>query len=184
MIRGILIITILINACGVSAQLPPNPDHHYAGVYADQTRLYDCISGPAGSGFEQFVWAWIPYDSGLSYITLRFLFPSNVDLSRRPVFNDLMTQLEVVDYGTGGSEWTVLFAGCPSGWVWIFSQECTFLDTVESSVSITEAFSLARNCLFEIHDIHLLNNLSLNDPGCAFVSVRESTWGAIKSIYR
>ena len=180
MIRGILFITMLLFASGISAQLPPNPDHHYAGIYADQPRLFDCIGGPAGSGFEQFIWAWIPHTSGLSYITLRFLFPSNVDLSRRPVFNDLMTQLEIVDYGSGGSEWTVLFAGCPSGWVWILSQECTFLDAMESSIRINEPFSLARNCQFVIYDIHVLNNLSLNDPDCTVVSVRESTWGAIK----
>ena len=74
MIRGILFITMLLFASGISAQLPPNPDHHYAGIYADQPRLFDCIGGPAGSGFEQFIWAWIPHTSGLSYITLRFLF--------------------------------------------------------------------------------------------------------------
>jgi len=182
--RKIFCIIVLVYSSTVSAQQPPDPGSYYAGIYADESRLYNCISGPEGSGFEQYIWAWIPLDTGLNYITLRFLFPSNVDMSSRPVFNDLMTHLEVVDYGPGGVEWTVLFAGCPSGWILIFSQECIFLDTVESSIGLSEPFSFARNCQFVIHDIHVLNNLSLNNPGCIYVPAGASTWGAIKSIYQ
>jgi hypothetical protein len=168
----------------VPAQVPPDPGLYAAGVYADYFRFAGCINGPAGSGFEHYVWAWVPNDSGLNYLTLRLAFPDNIDLSRKPVFNDDIIHLEVLDFGAGEIEWTALFDQCPVGWVWICRQECIFMDSETSSIMIIEQYSLARNCQFVIHDIYVLNNLEINDPNCTFVSHGVSSWGAIKRLYQ
>ena len=179
-----MLATPFTGAVDVRAQLPPDPGTFYAGIYADSARSADCVLGPAGSSFDQYVWAWVPEELGVTYLTFRFVFPSNLDLTRRPTFNDLVSRLEIVDFGHGGIEWPVFFDGCPTGWILVFWQTCTILDDTESEIRITEEYSLSRDCDFVLDGLGVLNNLSINDPGCSFAPTRTSTWGAIKSLYR
>ncbi len=179
-----LILLVCMLCGGASAQLPPRSDEFFAGVYADESRVMGCISGPAGSRFEMFVWAWVPLDAGLTYVTLRFDFPLNLALDGRAVFNDLVTEVIVVDYEDGTVEWTMLFSECPSGWIEIFRQECVILDASRSEVGIAGDHSMIRDCDFVLNDLEVLNDLAVNDPGCVFVPVDAAAWGAVKSIFR
>ena len=169
---------------GASAQLPQRQDEFFAGVYADESRAMYCISGPTGSRFEMFVWAWVPLEAGLTYVTLRFDFPSNLALDGRAVFNDLVTDVIVVDYEDGTVEWTMLFSECPSGWIELFRQGCVILDESRSEVRIEGDHSMMRDCSFTLNGLEVLNNLAVNDPGCMFVPVDAVAWGALKSIFR
>lgn len=182
--RNTIAILLALTWCAAaSAQEPPRPDLFHAGVWGDDARTVTCVSGQAGDTFEQVVWAWIPDDLGLSYITLRFDLPVNLDLSARAVFNDLVFDVIISDYSDGTVEWNMLFAGCPSGWVRVFSQDCVLLDGEESRIGILGAHSMVRDCDFVLNDLEVLNELVVNDPGCATVPVAATAWGEVKNLF-
>ena len=174
------ILLLCVLSCGASAQLPPRPDEFFAGLYADGSRARVCVSGPEGSNFDMFAWAWVPLDEGLTYVTLRFDFPSNIDLSGRAAFNDLVIDVIVIDYDDGTVEWTMLFSECPSGWIQLFRQECVILDASRADVGITADHSMMRDCDFVLNSLEVLNDLALNDSGCVFVPVRCRHLGSLE----
>ena len=73
---------LLIGTADIHAQTPPDPGAFYAGIYADSARSADCVLGPVGSSFDQFVWAWVPEELGVTYLTFRIVFPTNLDKGR------------------------------------------------------------------------------------------------------
>jgi hypothetical protein len=181
---AMLILTVTLLCGTLSAQAPPRPDEFFAGIYADGSREMDCISGPAGASFDIFAIGWVPLEAGLNYVTLRIDFPANIELSGRPALNDLITELIVIDYDDGTSEWTMLFSQCPSGWIELFSQKTVILDPSGSDVTIVGDDSMIRDCDFILNGLGVLGGLAVNDPACEFVSVENTGWGAVKSIFR
>ena len=165
------------------AQPPPDPTTFQAGVYADSARTLDCVGGPAGTAFLQYVWAWSPAGAGATYLTIRFRFPDNVGFAGRPVLNGLVTNLIISDYGSGGVEWNFILSGCPTGWILLFGQDCTILAGEASEIVISGEFSLARNCDFELEEMSVLNDLGVNSGGCTPSPTARSSWGAIKKRY-
>ena len=184
MIRIYLIVLLFAGLGGASAAAPLSVDNFTVGIYGDDARAVTCVSGPPGSVFEQVVWAWVPDDLGLAYITLRFEFPENLDLSRRPVFHDLVTNVIYTDYSGGTVEWNMIFDECPSGWIKVFSQEFVLLDEQLSRIGILGANSMLRDCTFVLNDVIVLNELAVNDPDCPTVSAVTTTWSGVKSLYR
>ena len=154
------------------------------GVYADSARSVECVGGSPGTDFRQYVWAWIPDGAGASYLTIRFRFPGNVAFVERPVLNEIVSDLIIADYGSGGVEWNFILSGCPTGWLLLFRQDCTILAEDASEIVISGEFSLARNCDFELDGMGVLNNLRVDTATCTPSPVERSTWGAIKEIYR
>lgn len=179
-----MIALLLAGPSNPSASALLSVDEFTVGVYGDDARTVTCVSGPPGSIFEMVVWAWVPDELGLAYITLRFDFPENLDLSHRPVFHDLVTNVIYSDYPEGTVEWNMLFDDCPSGWIKVFSQECVLLDEQLSRVGIRSANSMLRDCTFALNDVTVLNELAMNDPDCPTVSAVTSTWSSVKSMYR
>ncbi len=173
----------LLWAVESAAQPPPDPAIFQAGVYADSARTLECVGGPAGTNFRQYVWAWSPTGAGATYLTIRFRFPENVGFLERPVLNGLVTNLIITDYGPGGVEWNFILSGCPTGWILLFGQDCTILDGDASEIGVSGEFSLARNCDFELEGISVLNNLRVDTEACTPTPVERSTWGAIKDMY-
>ena len=183
--KTIILIVLVITAFGsASAAEPLSVDKFTVGVYGDDARAVTCVSGPPGSTFEQVVWAWVPDELGLAYITLRFEFPVNLDLGRRPVFHDLVTDVIFTDYSEGTVEWNIIFDECPSGWIKVFSQEFVLLDEQLCRIGIRGANSMLRDCTFVLNDVIVLNELIVNDPDCPVVPAVTTTWGGIKSTYR
>lgn len=154
------------------------------GIYGDENRSITCMTGSSGGIFQQVAWTYVPNELGLAYLTLRFDFPANVDLSARPVFNDLVNQVIITDFADGTVEWNLLFEGCPSGWVQVFSQECVLLDDLSSRIQILGDRSMVRDCTFVLNDVDVVNELLLNDPDCPNVPSATSIWGHLKSGYR
>jgi hypothetical protein len=181
-IPGLLALALLW-AAGSAAQPPPDPAIFQAGVYADSARTVECVGGPPGTVFGQYVWAWSPAGAGATYLTIRFRFPVNVGFAGRPVLNGLVTNLIISDYGSGGVEWNFILSGCPTGWILLFHQDCTILAGDASEIVISGEFSLARNCDFELEVISVLNNLRVETEACTPTPVTHSSWGAIKDMY-
>lgn len=180
-----MVITLLVVALScMSGSVSGQSDFFEVGVYGDDERGVTCVVGEPGETFHQMVWAWVPDDLGLAYITLRFHFPTNLDLSRRPVFNDLVSDVIFSDYVAGTVEWNMIFTGCPSGWVKVFSQECVLLDSQPGRIEIQAAHSMARDCQFVLNDVTILNELTVNDPACAMVSTPTTPWSVVKMMYR
>jgi len=165
------------------AQEPLNPHLFQIGGYANEARSIYCVSGPAGTIFEQYIWAWVPENFGLAYITIRFNFPANLDLSSHPIFNDLVTDVIYTDYPEGTVEWNMIIADCPSGWVKIFTQEYQMSDEEAAQISILGEFSMMRDCTFILNDVVVMNELLLNDPACPTVPVVDLSWDCFKSYF-
>lgn len=179
---------LLVSFLGASGSDPPagsrSAGGFLVGIYGDENRAVTCVTGSAGAAFQQVAWAYVPNELGLAYITLRFNFPANVDLSARPVFHDLVAQVITTDFADGTVEWSMLFGDCPSGWIKVFSQECVLLDDLPSGIQILGDRSMMRDCPFILHDVDVVNQLVLNDPDCPNVSSETSTWGCLKSVFR
>ena len=182
--RFLWFVLVIAGAVPSFAQPPLNPDLFQVGVYADAARTVTCVAGAPGALFEQSLWAWVPQDLGLVYITIRFDFPANLDLTSRPVFNDLVSMVIYTDYPHDTVEWNMVLTGCPSGWVRIFTQECELLDEEPSRIGVLADHSMMRDCTFVLNDIVVLNELTVNDPGCTEVPVEGVSWGGVKSLYR
>ncbi len=185
MILMIQMILLLAVGCDIAlGQEPLSSNLPQVGGYGDDARAVTCVSGTAGASFEHVVWAWMPGDLGLAYLTLRFDFPANLDLTSYPVFNDLVMDVIYTDYPGGTVEWNMIFGGCPSGWVKVFSQECVLLDGELSRIGIQAAHSMLRDCNFVLNDVYVLNELVVNDPDCPTVQGTATVWGEVKSLYR
>ncbi len=156
----------------------------FGDVGGEIDREITCVSGSPGARFEQVAWVRMPDELGLAYVTIRFSFPANLDLSSRPVFHDQVSNVIFTDFVDGTSEWNMVFAGCPSGWVKVFSQECVLLDEQPSRIGILGIRSMVRDCDFVLNDVTVLNEIEINDPECTTVSTAAVTWGGIKSIFR
>lgn len=183
--KTIVMIVLLLSGLGHAFAADRSPMNWFqAGIFGDDARVVTCVSGPPGSTSEQVVWVWVPDELGLAYVTLRFAFPENLDLSSRPVFHDLVTNVILTDYVDGTVEWNMLFDECPSGWVKIFSQEFVLLDDLPSRIEIHGVDSMVRDCTFVLNDVTVLNELTVNDPGCPPVSTANMIWSSLKSMYR
>lgn len=182
--RTIYVFLLLLGPVSVFAQSPPNEDLFQVGIYTDDSRTISCISGPAGTVFEQSVWAWVPEALGSAYITLRFGFPDNIEWMGHPVFNDLVGNVIYTDYVEGTVEWNMLMVDCPSGWIKVFTQEGELLDTEISTIRILAEHSMVRDCTFVLNDVVVLEEFVVNDPGCTNVPVAQTNWDSLKSLYR
>ena len=181
----IAVIVILLGGLGLGPFSNTLPAAEFqVGVFGDDERNVTCVTGPPGAVFEQVAWVQVPNGLGLAYVTLRFDFPTNLDLSSAPVFNELMTRAIMTDFPDGTVEWNMIFAGCPSGWVRLFSQDCELLDDQPSRIGIIDVRSMVRDCTFILNDVVIMNEMKVNTPGCTTVSVDRLTWGGIKSSYR
>jgi hypothetical protein len=178
------LVLVIAGAFPVFAQPPLNPNLFQVGIYADEAHTVTCVVGEPGATFEQSLWAWVPQELGLAYITIRFRFPTNLDLTSRPLFHELVSDVIFSDYVENTVEWNMLLTECPSGWVRIFRQECALLDGEPSRIGILADDSMMRDCDFVLNDIAVLNELTVNDPGCGLVGVQAVSWGRVKSLYR
>lgn len=178
-------LAVLVFVFGTTvAQEPLNPGFFQVGEYADESRTLTCISGSQGDVFSRFFWAWVPADLGLAYITLRFNFPDNIDLSNRPVFHENIGEVIITEFTGGTIEWNMLVANCPSGWIKIFTQEVELLNAEPSTIEILGENSMMRDCTFILNDVAILNELVLNDQNCSTVPVAKTAWCRVKSFYR
>jgi hypothetical protein len=183
--KTIAIIVLLLGGLGRAMAAEPLPLNVFTvGVFGDDAREVTCVSGLPGDIFEQVAWAWVPDELGLAYITLRFDFPDNLDLSRRPVFNDLVTNVIYTEFTDETVEWNMIFDECPSGWIRVFTQEFVLLDDQLSQIGIHGVHSMVRDCTFVLNDVIVLNELTINDPDCPMVPTVGNTWGSMKSMYR
>ena len=181
--KAIIMIALLLAGFGRASDTDIQ-----VGIFGDVgggiDREITCVSGPPGATFEQVAWVRIPDELGLVYLTLRFSFPANLDLSSRPDFHDQVSKVIFTDFVDGTSEWNMVFAGCPSGWIKVFSQECVLLDAQPSMIGILGVRSMVRDCTFVLNDVTVLNEIEINDPECTTVFAATATWGGIKSIFR
>lgn len=153
------------------------------GIYADEIREITCVTGQADQAFEEIIWAWVPPELELAYLTLRFRHEGNLDLSSHPEWNPDITQVIITDYPEETVEWNLIFANCPAGWVRVFSQTCILLDDQPGQLAILPEHSLARDCFFELHPVQNLNDLLLNDPECTDVRPNPLSLGSLKACY-
>lgn len=175
------LLAIVLLGLLLTSATPAHATLLQVGVYADEARTIDCVDGPLGGSFEQTVWAWVPRDRGLIYVTLRFDFPDGLDRSARPVFHESIDDLIVTDYADGTTEWNMILDGsCPGGWVQLFRQRCVIESTQRMRIGIRGQHSMIRACDFVLEDVVVVSELEVNDPACETVPRASEQWGALK----
>jgi hypothetical protein len=183
--KVLLTLFLLLMQFGIArAQPPADPAQYQAGVFGDESRAVSCVSGPPGADFQEEVWAWMPGDPGLAYVTLRFTHPPQIDTSARPIFHDLVTRVIVTEFADGTSEWNLVMTGCPIGWINLFSRRCVILEETPCRIGIRGMHSMMRDCGFILHQpVEVLGELMVNEPGCETVPGGSRAWGALKASY-
>jgi hypothetical protein len=126
----------------------------------------------------------VPDDLGLAYVRLRLDVPPNLEPRGHPAFDAAVTRWIVVGYPDGTVEWTLLFAGCPSGWIRLWAQEFAPLDEQPARFGIRAEHSMIRDCEFVLNAVDVVNELTVNDPRCGLVPAAGRTWGSLKQRFR
>jgi hypothetical protein len=180
----ILIISALLLMSGVAAA--QNPQVGFMGLFIDEIHSVCEVNNPGG--FYPFtLWIWcMPSINGQICAEFMIIYPPNV-ISSTVTQNDAIISVTLGDLGNGMS---VCYTGCQWGWNWPFRQAMYLTDTAPSWIGIgphpdidPPIYQFA-NCDpgYPTEDINIMNQLALNQP--CVVAVEETSWGAIKSLYR
>lgn len=154
------------------------------GVFADTEHTLSCLpfGGPAER--QMVLWAHLPPDEGLAYVTVRFRFPDNLRFSHPPELHPAARFFIETPFPGGSEEWNIVFDGCPGDWVPVLARAFELLDGEPSVITIAAEHSMLRDCDFTLNDVLVISELSLNDPECQEVSAAPRTWGGLKARYR
>jgi hypothetical protein len=155
----------------------------FMGLYADDGHSICEVINPGG--FLPFtLWIWCsPGLEGQICAEFKIGYPANVIQSTMTTNPEISVTLG--DLATGMS---ACYVSCQWGWNWPFQQTCYLTDTTPAFITIEAhpevgVYQFA-NCLpgYPTEDIFVMNHLALNQP-CE-IATEETSWGAIKSLYR
>ena len=163
------------------ATAPARAEAYRVGIYGDGDREVSCVSGSVGDSFEQVVWAFVPDDAGLVYLTLRLDFPENISLARNAIFHDQVFDVIYTDFAGGTVEWNLFLRECPSGWIEVYRHEFTLLDEESSRIRILGAHSWIRDCGFMLNQVETTSALGVNEANCGTVPTVATDWGVLKT---
>lgn len=181
--KRILLVTVmvLLVATAVSAQLPPKG---YVGFFADVGRSSWCITG-MGS-FTLYFFA-LPPQGGMDCVEIRSVLSSGNIAVFNPVYH--ADVLEPVMGGVPG-DLAACFGNCWYNWVQVFSATIFIMAATPETVSIApftgSPYPKILDCLVPANEKEAIpfTYLYTNTSPCPPIGNSESTWGAIKSLYR
>jgi hypothetical protein len=189
-ILAVSCIAILLPAA-LFAQAPPVS---YMGIYADEDRTTWCASGTAPYQIDVWVYMDIGENGAWAY---------SFDLEIPP--NVVILTIDVNRYE--GGPWECIPPYCPQGIagefglclgsrmfssIWIVHATANVTDGDPSLIRIVPNPDIGamwvENCDFEYETppilTHLYVNYDASEAECGTLPVDQSTWGAIKSLYR
>jgi len=175
-----LVVTVTVSAGAKTlwghpyiAMYNPGEDHYYCGI---------TVPAPY-SPYE--IWVWIlPGVNGLKGFS--FTIDLGDDLCTGVTNNpDLISPADSPVEGTG---WTGYFSSCHYDWVWLTKLSMIALSTAPHCVDISEHPDTGEVEAIDCTEgnpavpLTVLNSFCVNTP--CVVDARDSSWGAVKSIYR
>ena len=178
--KVIMTIAVLALLAG-SAYAGPN---YYVAMYNAGDTRPDC--GYSGAVYSQYeLWVWIlPGDEGLKGFDFKIIMSSDVKMAN--VDNpDLSVTINDPTHLDG---WVGTFSGCFYDWVWLTKLTFLLIDPLPHYVEIidnpTTGAVEATDCTpgYPIRDLIVLNAYGVGQP-CMSDS-EDSSWGAVKALYR
>ena len=175
-IIAVVIVSLVFN-CAHALPLKP-----YVGLFADVNHSITCYSGT--SSFDLYVW-WLPSSNGSLGTCYDLVLPANVTIASvttSPAVANL-----VGCYCTELTGFCAVFANCQADWVWSQRIRCNVLDEDPSAIEIIpcegESSLSVFNCVdYSAEPVTIMNKFCVNQE--PIIAIDESTWGAIKSLYR
>jgi len=181
----LLAFAILLISGAVNAQLPPDG---YIGLYADEAHSTQCVNGTGFYPFTLWIWCW---PSVRGQICAEFLvqYPANV-ITSTVTPNDAIISVTLGDLANGMS---VCYVGCELDWNWPFQQAMYCTDPTQTMITIgahpdVGVYQFA-NCDsgYPTEPCIAYPSLLLNvlpDDCPEIVGTEETSWGAIKSLFK
>jgi hypothetical protein len=184
----LLLISILIVPILSHALLPTTA---HIGLFADEEHSNWCVSGEVI--FEVEMWVWLrPSERGMICVDFLISYPTNVVQSRMILNINRCSILPVVECGYGYG--AICYFECKRDWVWIARQTLYVERPNETIVEIIPRYEggvikvLSCDEGHPVEPVIKLTNLYINydpeGPECLGTSTNNSSWGAIKSLYR
>jgi hypothetical protein len=186
--KAFLLTTVLLLLPSVVAgQLPKEG---YLGLFVDDVHDRYCKVAGVGDGFLVWVWA-LSSENGIRAAEFTIEYPPCVTETGF-MTNPLMpTYVYIGQPGTGIS---VAFRECHYGWVWLLRTSVFVQEESPCVIRLIPHLGNGRfgfaSCVLPDYPTESAKNftqLYVNHEPCppgGPIAVRESTWGAIKSMYR
>ena len=183
-----LLVIAAVPAC-IHAQAP---DMTYIGLYTDYDHTSWCAEGTPPYNID--VWVWLqPSERGVSSFGFNLDVPSGYDKISEVPNPIIVPEVTLPGDTTAHFMYSAVFQKCnTSSWVWTYHIQYTIPDNVPDVIEIASHPELGEfaisNCSGGIESCIRLTSAYVNygptSPECSYMAVRESTWGAIKSIIR
>ena len=177
----LLSVALLLVAGAANAQ--------YIGLYVDSDRSAWCATGVGFYPVEMWVWC-LPGPQGTICSEFMVGYPMNV-IQSVVTWNDPIISVALGDLPSGLS---ICYIVCQYDWHWPAHQALYVTDPTQTLIEILPhpdagAYQFA-NCEpgYPLEPATKLTNLYLNygpaDEECMGTAVEETSWGAIKSLYK
>lgn len=186
--RAVLVLCLLLPfsepAFSESPDVTCCPTYYgYIGLFSNSEASNWCITGMGI--FDWYLYALPVATEGMMCVELR----TELSSSNIAVFNAYFGEL-ILQPVLGGvpGDLAACFSYCQAGdWVRVFGATVSVMSTSTESIVI-EPFTASPypkflDCSGVERETLVLTNLGINDSYCGIISVRESTWGAIKNMY-
>jgi len=185
--KALLIVAVAILVSS-AAQAQTNG---YIGLFTDDTRSSWCGTGTTPYPVEMYIWC-LPNVDGMRCAEFMIAYPADATVIPATVTQNPDLALVMGNLADGVS---ACYAVCVTEWNWVFHQTIYVTGPNQNMIQIVENPQsnaiLFNDCVEPdrpVYDAIPWTNLYLNyvdgiDPECSQTSTRESTWGAIKSLY-
>ncbi|UCF04442.1 MAG: hypothetical protein JSV33_10930 [bacterium] len=189
--RCLLLALVLATCAGAAAaQLPPVG---YLALFIDEERSGWCVNGGGASFYPFEMWIYcLPSERGMLGAEFAVCYPTNI------IQSTVTTHPEVsVEIGTLPDGISVAFSTCQLDWVWPYHQTLYVTDLTKTAVrlkkhpdpDITDYQFVTCEPGYPIEPVNLYTwrifvNYEAGDWECGLlIGTKDSSWGAIKSMY-
>lgn len=185
----LVFVMIIVVSVSYPSRLPATA---YVGLYADGERSSWCVNGEVPYTVELWVWV-LPGGRGMICVEYGLSYPENV-ITGTYTMNpeNVCSILPVIECGFPYEE--DCFFECSWSWMWAMHQTIFVTDSNETMIEIIPneytGFLRVNNCDegYPPEPVIKFTNLYINyepdRPECLGTAADESSWGAIKSLYR
>ena len=179
---GAIACALCILAC--LSGLPSETSAQTVFEIADEARGWLCYLYE--DPFDIYVWAY-PDTAGLACARYQFILPENMTVLSM-IVNPEHTTIDGTLVGPPGM--TICFPACQRDLIWTVKYQCTFISTYCSSFDLVahEGFSEIQISYFsgpdEYHKAWPVWDFGYPGPDCPCPANEETSWGAIKAMYK
>ena len=154
----------------------------YIGLFADDQRDEYCIEIDPSITFSMWVFVW-PFGEGILAVGLSVQYCDNV-IQVEEEYNPLLHGGSIGNLNDG---FDAVFEECQTDWVWVARQTLYMVNEEGCILRISgfppNSYADMLSCASNYYLLREFSMLGVNVP-CSSLSTEESSWGAIKNLYK